>query len=203
MSGRAGSAQSLNDHLPRATSEAVAYDCFSAGFSLIELLVAATIFTFVATGISGLFVQALDMQRRASGIQKIQENALYVLESITREIRVSIITSGNTVCTTPYPQETKTLMIQHPVNGTVTYEFSKISGVGAITRDDGSGAQQITSSDVDITSFAFCVSGSVADGQQTRVTIPMTLQTTAGRSVNSVSLQTTIISRDLSVDFSQ
>lgn len=171
----------------------------SPGFSLVELLVAASIFAFVVTAVSGLFVQALDMQRRASGIQKIQENALYVLESITREVRVSIVTSGNTTCTTPYPQETKTLVIEHPVNGTVTYEYSRPSTFGLITRN----GEQITSADVDITAFAFCVSGSGADGAQTRVTIPLTLQTTAGRSVNSVSLQTTITSRDLSIDFAQ
>ncbi|MEK9209143.1 MAG: hypothetical protein AAB910_03655, partial [Patescibacteria group bacterium] len=83
--------------------------------------------------------------------------------------------------------------------GTVSYEYSRPSATGIITRN----GEQITSADVDISSFAFCVSGSGTDGQQTRVTIPITLQTTAGRSVNSVSLQTTIISRDLSVDFSQ
>ncbi|MEK7638175.1 MAG: prepilin-type N-terminal cleavage/methylation domain-containing protein [Patescibacteria group bacterium] len=170
-----------------------------SGFSLIELLVAASIFAFVVTGVSGLFLQALDMQRRASGIQKIQENALYVLESITREVRVSTITGGDTSCNPVDPQTTNKLVIQHPVNGTVSYEYSRPSATGIITRN----GEQITSADVDISSFAFCVSGSGTDGQQTRVTIPITLQTTAGRSVNSVSLQTTIISRDLSVDFSQ
>lgn len=172
---------------------------YSSGFSLIELLVAASIFAFVVTGVSGLFLQALDMQRRASGIQKIQENALYVLESITREVRVSTVTSGDTSCNPVDPQTTNKLVIQHPVNGTVTYEYSRPSTVGIITRN----GEQITSSDVDITAFAFCVSGSGADGKQTRVTIPMTLQTVAGRSVNSVSLQTTIVSRDLSVDLSK
>jgi len=170
-----------------------------SGFSLIELLVAASIFAFVVTAVSGLFLQALDMQRRASGIQKIQENALYVLESITREARVSIVTSGDSSCTPVDPQTTNKLVIQHPVNGTVIYEYSRPLSTGIITRN----GEQITSTDVDITAFAFCVSDSGADGKQTRVTIPMTLQTTAGRSVNSVSLQTTIVSRDLSVDFSQ
>ncbi len=167
------------------------------GFSLIELLVAATIFTVVVTGVSGLFVQALDMQRRASGIQKIQDNALYALESITREVRVSVINSPDTIgdCN-PGNVLAHTLTMVHPVNGPVTYAYSKVGNVGAITRN----GEQITSSDVDVAALAFCVSGSGADGKQTRVTIPMTLQATAGRSVNSVSLQTTIISRDVSVD---
>ena len=63
----------------------------------------------------------------------------------------------------------------------------------------------ITSSDVDVTAFAFYVYGGCADKEQTRVTIPMTIQSTVGNTANrvSVSLQTTVVSRDLSVDFSQ
>jgi prepilin-type N-terminal cleavage/methylation domain-containing protein len=172
--------------------------CTQRGFSLIELLVAATIFTFIVTGVTGLFLQALDLQRRATGIQKIQENALYVLESIAREVRVSLVTSGDTNCSPPDPITTRTLTLQHPVNGAVTYAYDRTSGVGVISRN----GQPITSSDVDVTAFAFCVSGSGADGQQSRVTIPMTLQAVAGRTSDriSTSLQTTIVSRDLSTD---
>lgn len=172
-----------------------------SGFSLIELLVAATIFTFVVSGVTGLFLQALNLQRRATGIQKIQENALYVLESIAREVRVSVITSGNTNCTPPDPVTTRTLTLQHPVNGAVTYTYDRTSDVGIISRN----GQPITASDVDLELFAFCVSGSGADDQQSKVTIPMTIRSLAGRASSqvSVSLQTTIASRDLSTDMSQ
>jgi Tfp pilus assembly protein PilW len=175
------------------------------GFSLIELLIAATVFMFVITSVSGLFIQALDLQRRATSIQKIEENSQFVLESIAREVRVSTITSGDAPCvpgSAPGPQNW-TLTLQHPVNGTITYAYSRSSGVGTITRDaGGSGPQAITSTDVDISLFAFCVSGSGADGRQTRITIPMTLQTVGDRAATrvSVSLQTTIVSRDLSKD---
>ncbi|MCC6934425.1 MAG: prepilin-type N-terminal cleavage/methylation domain-containing protein [Candidatus Yanofskybacteria bacterium] len=172
------------------------------GFSLIELLVAATIFTFVVTGVTGLFLQALDLQRRASGIQKIEENAQFLIESIAREIRVSRITSSDSICTPPDPATTRTLVIEHPVNGTITYTYAKVGGVGAVMRDDGSGPQQVTAKDVDLTAFAFCVTGSGPGGKQARVTIPMTLRSTAGRAGAqvSVSLQTTIVARDLSQD---
>lgn len=172
-----------------------------SGFSLIELLIAAAIFTFVVVGVSGLFIQALDLQRRAAGIQKIEENSQFVLESIAREVRVSIVTSGDTDCNPPNPATTATLTINHPVNGVVTYTYDRSSGVGMLLRN----GQPITSDDVDFMTFAFCVSGSGADNAQTRVTIPMTLQAIGGRAATrvSVSLQTTIVSRDLSVDFSQ
>lgn len=172
-----------------------------SGFSLIELLVAATIFTFVVSGVTGLFLQALDLQRRATGIQKIQENALYILESIAREVRVSVITSGDTNCTPPDPVTTRNLTLQHPINGAVTYAYDRTSGVGIISRN----GQPITSSDVDVELFAFCVRGSGVDGQQSQVTIPMSLRSVAGRASSrvSLSLQTSVVSRDLSIEMSQ
>jgi prepilin-type N-terminal cleavage/methylation domain-containing protein len=167
------------------------------GFSLVELLVAAAVFTYVVASVSGLFVTAINVQRRATGIQRIEENAQFALESIAREVRVSTVTSGDTNCSPMDPVATATLVIDHPVNGTVTYRYDRDSGVGILYRND----QPITSGDVDITSFAFCVSGAGHDGQETRVTMPMTLQSAAGPSSRvSVSLQTTVTSRDLSTD---
>jgi prepilin-type N-terminal cleavage/methylation domain-containing protein len=172
-----------------------------AGFSLIELLVAATVFTFVAAGVSGLFVAALNLQRRAANIQKVEENAQFAMESIAREVRVSVVTSGDTACDPLDPIDTRTLVIEHPVNGTVTYQYDTLGGRGALTRN----GQPLTSDDVNVTDFAFCVSGSAADGRQTRVTMPMTLESGTGRSdIRAVtSLQTSVVSRDLTVELTQ
>lgn len=167
------------------------------GFSLVELLVAATIFTFVVTGVSELFVQAIDLQRRASGVQKIEENAQFVIESIAREVRVSAVASGDASCAGSPGPSTRQLTILHPTNGAVTYTYDP--AMGTILRN----GQAITTSDVKFTLFAFCVSGSGHDGLQTRVTMPMTIESISGRPsarVN-VSLQTTVVSRDLSTDF--
>jgi prepilin-type N-terminal cleavage/methylation domain-containing protein len=172
------------------------------GFSLVELLVAAAIFTVISTGVATLFVQALDLQRRATGIQRITENTQFALESIAREVRVSAITSGDTDCDPP-GAGTETLVIEHPINGTVTYAFEQSSGAGFLTRDaNGSGAQPITSEDVNFTAFAFCVTGSGGDDIQARVTMPMTIETVGGRQATRVqiSMQTTVVSRDLVTD---
>ncbi len=168
------------------------------GFTLIELLVAALLFTFVMISVGGLFVSALNLQRRAAGIIKIQENAQFSLESIAREVRVSTVSSGDTDCNPPDPATTRELVIDHPVNGMVTYRYDRSSGIGVLYRND----EPITSADVDITALAFCVSGSGKDGQQTRVTIPMTFQAVSGNPSSrvSVSIQTTVASRDLTTD---
>ncbi len=168
------------------------------GFTLIELLVAALLFSYVMISVGGLFVSALNIQRRAGGIVKIQENAQFTLESIAREVRVSTVTSGDTDCNPPDPVTTSELIIDHPVNGIVTYRYDRSSGAGILYRND----ERITTEDVDVTALAFCVSGSGKDGQQTRVTIPMTLQAISGNPASrvSVSIQTTVTSRDLSTD---
>ncbi len=177
----------------------------SKGFSLIELLVAATVFTFVMTGVSTLFIAAMDIQRRATGIQKIDENVQFIIESISREVRVSTINTalmGDTNCNPVDPVTTAKLDIVHPVNGQVEYQYLKDpSGYGAIYRN----GQRLTTTDVDFKSFAFCVSGSGTDGKQTRVTMPMTVQATAGRPSTrvTVQLQTTVVSRDLTTDLAK
>lgn len=173
------------------------------GFSLIELLVAATIFTFVVTAVAGLFLGALDIQRRATAIQKIDENVQFVLESLVREVRVSTITSGDTDCSAQGPL-TETLTIDHPVNGTVTYAYQRLAGTpGRITRDDGAGPEPITAEDVDFVRAAFCVSGSGNDGRQARLTVPLEVTAVEGREGAKpvVRLQSTVVSRDLSTDF--
>ena len=158
------------------------------GFTLIELLVAAAVFTYVVTSVTALFATALDLQRRASAVQKIEENAQFALESIAREVRVSTVQSPNGC--------SPTLAILHPVNGPITYRYDSMSGI--LLRND----QPITASSVDITAFAFCVSGSGKDKQETRVTMPMTMAVVTGRSSSqvSVSLETTVVSRDLSTE---
>lgn len=172
------------------------------GFSLIELLVAATIFSFIAAATTTLFVQALDLQRRATGIQKITENVQFALESIAREVRVSTILSGDTACDPP-GIESRSMTIEHPVNGEVTYRYVRNDQIGMLTRQVfGEGERAITSDDVNVTAFAFCVQGSGPDDIQARVTIPLTIETVGGRPTTraEASLQTTVVSRDLVTD---
>lgn len=169
-----------------------------SGFTLIEIMISATLFVVLVGAVSGLFGQALNLQRRALGIQKVQENGQHLIESLVREIRPSEITSSNSSCD-PIPDvASQELSIIHPVEGSITFTYSKISGTGTILRN----GEPMTSSDVDISEFAFCVSGAGADGVAARVTMPMTLQASAGRgsATTSVTMQTTITSRDVTTD---
>lgn len=181
-------------------SKRLELDACDLGFTLIEMLVAAAIFTFMVIAISGIYAQVLDLQRRAQGAARVQENALYIVETVAREVRVSTITSGDTGCDLP-DTLTATIVLEHPVNGTVTYAYD--AATGTITRDaGGSGPQTITSPEVRFASFAFCVTGSGADDIQARVTMPMVVESRSSNPANRVhvSLQTTVVSRDLVTD---
>ncbi|HXV26796.1 MAG TPA: prepilin-type N-terminal cleavage/methylation domain-containing protein [Candidatus Paceibacterota bacterium] len=169
------------------------------GFSLVEMLVATAVFSFIIISVSGLYTRVLGLQRRAIGAARVQENALFVIESIAREIRVSRIPSGDSDCTgVPDPVTTRTIMLDHPVEGAITYAYDAANGV--VLRN----GEELTSPEVRVTSFAFCVSGSGPDDLQARVTIPMTLENIASNPAYqvSVALQTTVVSRDLVTDLS-
>src|SRR5438270_434582 len=97
------------------------------GFTLIELLMATMIFSLVVAGVSTLFVQALAIQRQTDGMQRVQTDVLFVIESITREVRVSKITSPNTASCVPAVAPV-TLTMTHPVNGAVTYTYDPSAG---------------------------------------------------------------------------
>jgi prepilin-type N-terminal cleavage/methylation domain-containing protein len=177
-----------------------------AGFSLIEMLVAAAIFSMTITIVSGLYVRILHMQRVAQGAARVQENVLYLVETITREVRVSTISSGDAECTGAVGTGADAITLEHPVYGTVDYRYEPYEPLdpdnpdkGAIFRND----ERMTSPDIRLTSFRFCVTGSGADNSQTRMTLLMTAESDTARSrgQSPFIVQTSVASRDLTTDF--
>lgn len=164
------------------------------GFSIIEMLVAATVFSFLIIIVSGLYVRVLALQRRANGAARVQENTLFLIESIAREIRVSKVTSGDTDCMGG--GGTDFIRLDHPVSGIVDYAYD--SATGEVSRDGGI----LNSPDVRFTDLQFCVSGSGPDNLQTRVTLLMTAENVTPSPGDQVSftIQTTVTSRDLVTD---
>src|SRR4030042_1434517 len=101
----------------------------------------------------------------------------------------------------PPARASRELAVGQPGNGRILYRYETLGGIGRITRN----GEALTTEDVNVTAFAFCVSGAGPDDMQTRVTIPLTLESTDGRQDThaATSLQTTVVSRDLSVDLTQ
>lgn len=175
------------------------------GFTLVELLVASAIFVLLVVGITQLYANALNLQRRAAGIEHIEESAQLVYESISRLLRVGVVTapvSDNTgSCAAGPSASNNSITIQYPdpVSGvTVTSVFAYNSASKYITRsDNGGAAQPITSSDAAVTKAMFCVANAGSSTAQVRVTMPMTMQATVtkGGATVSVSVQTTVAGR--------
>ena len=155
----------------------------TAGFTLIEALAALAIFVVIVSATGSLFVQIVNLQRRALNIQRVDENAGFILETIAKEIRVGEVTDADSSCpATP----ANSLTINHPVNGTVVYGFSGQS----LLRN----GEALNSSLVKVTAVNFCVSGR-SSGLQPRVTLWLTLQGGLGSGLFSRTVQTTVSQR--------
>ena len=166
-----------------------------AGFTIVEVLVTSVIFSIIAMAVSGIFVETLSLQRRASASQKIQDNAIFVLESMSRDIRVSAISNQESPgCTA------NTLTVIHPVKGDVVFRMNN----GAIEKSQAGGPfVAISGSDVRFARFNFCITGSISDDDKTpKVAILTTVENVSGREVLEVNLQTTVSSRDEINEFS-
>ena len=170
-----------------------------AGFTLVEMMVTSLIFSIIMISVSGLFEQVLANERRAFAAQAIQENGLFIMELMSREIRVSTIEnqeSANCSATT--------LTIDHPVNGTVTYSLSNgvlqrtaIENGNPVTTD-------LTTSTVSFSRLNFCITGSdPTDQKQVRVAILASIQNKTGKDILTFNLETAVTSRNLESEFTR
>lgn len=178
-----------------------------SGFTLIETLAVILIFSVIILIISALFIASLDIQRKAFAIQQASEEANFVLESMTKEIRVSRINNNDTNCPS---SPASSLTIDHPVNGRVIYSLSG----NAVHRNVNGTDSIISSNKVRFTRLLFCISGNAVTGRdykQPKVTIVASVES-AGFSnelgktpglrrqtlVYSIDFQTTVSQRELS-----
>ena len=67
----------------------------NTGFTLIELIVAMAVFSLAIVGAVGIFIRAIEGQRKIAAIQAVEENARFVLEMLAKEVRMSAVNSPN------------------------------------------------------------------------------------------------------------
>ncbi len=166
-----------------------------AGFTIVEVLVTSLIFSIIAMTVSAIFIQIINIERRGLIVQKIQDNALLVLEEMSRDMRVSRISnqeSSNCAATA--------ITLIHPLKGTVAY---RVSG-GIVQRSvNGGSYDDISGSNVNFARMNFCILGSLAnDNQSPRVSTVTSVQNRTGREILEINLQTTTTSRNFIDEFS-
>lgn len=64
-----------------------------SGVSLIELMVAITIFSVLILSATGIFKMVIDGQRSSISAQNVQENMRYAMEKISKEIRMAQVSN--------------------------------------------------------------------------------------------------------------
>lgn len=157
------------------------------GFTLVELLVGVTVFSLVISIAISLFVSILRDQRHSIAIQNVQDNGRYLIEFIAKEVRMSEIENSD--------GESSVLNLTHPLHGDVAYSFTGTT----ITRDDGSGFEQINSDEVQVQGRFFIDGKTGGDDEQPRITIVLKVDTTGTKPEEQaeINLQTTLSQRKL------
>lgn len=159
------------------------------GFTVVEMLTAASLFGVIMLTFGQVFISALGLQRRAFDIQQIEENTSVILESMIKEVRVGQVALGDSNC--PNSPATS-LTITHPVNGTIVYFLSgtdvhrQVSGIDTI----------VNSNTVEFTRLNFCVTGSpLGDQRQPRITIIASVKGKGSNQAASMDFQTAVSQR--------
>ncbi len=175
-------------------------------YTLIEILVAVSIFIAVLAAPTGFFVGSLNVQQKALASQKLLDNTSYVLEYISRALRMAKKDDINGI---------------NCLSGNkINYEITA-SGQGIKFRNYNDECQEfylegdrlkeskdgienyLTSGDLEITSLKFKISGQTqADDDQPRLTLFLNAKGAKGKKPElqpEIKIQTTISQRNLDV----
>ena len=155
------------------------------GFTLMELMIATSLFVILIAIASGAFINTLRAQRIITNLSESMNNVALAIEQIAREIRVGFSFEGGG----------KILEFINSSGNGVTYELrqqqdSDNSGIWRC--ENGSDCEFITSPEVNIDRLEFILRGNGSDREPPRVTI---LISVVGEKDIRVDLQTTISSR--------
>ena len=162
------------------------------GFTLIEMMVAVSVFSIIMTLSMGSILSILDANQKSRTLNSAMDNLNFTLEGMTRTIRFGTNyhcgSSGNTSlpldCASP-----GTSLTLRDVNGVqVTYSLSG----GRVARSINGGANQfLTSPDMTITTLAFRVYGSPAYSNGADLFQPQAIVVIEGNVGNKNSTKTT------------
>jgi len=169
------------------------------GFTLIEILVAMTIFSLAVGTMSSLFVMSLQGQRRIFAQQNLLDNTRFALEQMSRQIRMAQRDEDGSCTGSPrstYSLGGVSLTFIDSQSNCRTYD---VSG-GIIRMRVGAGVfNNLTSDDINVERLDFDVRGREAtDGEQPRVTIVVDAKDPNQQS-SGIVIQTTISARNIDV----
>lgn len=178
------------------------------GYTIVELIVAMSVFIVLLTVSVGSFVQALRSERKLVALMTINNNAGIVIEQMAREIR-----TGYAFCDTANHNYADLLGKLLPC-GTASLSFINYKGIGvnynfsdgAISRTETTTLEPaaMTAGDVEVNNIVITLS-QVDSGDATicnpwRATITMEVGSKNPAVTETTSLETTVSSRVLPVE---
>ncbi len=182
-------------------------------YTLIEVLVAVAIFSIIIAGPTGLMVTALRNQHRILGQSEIMDNVSYIIEYLSRNLRMarkemdcadkldpatcSCLTSSGYGANYEITRAGRGIKFKSHRDPSVCYEIFLDNGVLKQTEDGGT-AVTLTSDDSDVTLFEVRESGvSQDDDIQPRVTMILEVTKKGVTDFPKTRVQTTISQRNL------
>ncbi len=170
------------------------------GFTLIELMVAVTIFSLVVVMSLGAVVSILNANRKSQSLESVMSNLNFTLESMSRDLRYGTNYSCGVVSSTPrdcQSGEGDVTVLSDRGLGNVTYLLDSNHQIIRTTSSTGV-TVPITAPEVKINNLKFYVTGSdpasTPDTNQPKIRI--IIQGTAGtRNPSSFNIQTTVSQR--------
>lgn len=141
-----------------------------AGFTLVEIMVALTLFTVVALATMSSLLIMNDASRRVSHMRSLMDNLNFAIDAMTRSIR----TSTMVICGESFnegapncPLGDNAIEVRLPPDGRMAHQYTIVDG--RIKRNvclNGSclGAVSITAPEIEVDNFTFYVTGANPDG---------------------------------------
>ncbi|MEA3399448.1 MAG: type II secretion system protein [Patescibacteria group bacterium] len=153
------------------------------GFTLIEIMVATSIFMIVMLVAIGALVSVVNSSKKAEALHYAMDNVNFAMENISRNLRLGsnyycTSTSGFSLPTTTIGDcpDGNNAIVFTPYNETQSTEAFQLSAFSpkVIQKVTTSGITDLTSSEVEIKELKFFVKGSnLLDGVQPSVYIKM------------------------------
>jgi prepilin-type N-terminal cleavage/methylation domain-containing protein len=196
----------------------------NTGFTLIEMLVALSLFTIVVTIAVGAFLSLIGASKSVQGEQSVMTTLTFVLDSMTREIRTGTnyyCASRATLAGAPAGTSTTqdcgsysainrglsfieagSSITTGSSNKRIAYYFDSSGATNTIMRKVGSGTpQSIVSDGITVTDAQFFVTGSDRLGTGTNINQPTVTIILEARDESgaTTTLQTTVTQRELDI----
>ncbi len=172
------------------------------GFTLIEMLITAVIFSIIIGTATGVFVSAIRLQKYNLAYQQLLDQTSYAMEYMGRAIRmakrdeISCIDDGSNY----YEGAGHRIKFATYHNPNECWEFFLEDSTKRLKVRKEAGEYYLTSDDFDVENFNVNVSGDETDdGLQPRVTIFMEIKGKDSGNQPKIQIQTTISQRNLDI----